>query len=227
MHESIVKMEYNYNKSGFKNSADFDATSALTEALTLVVKGTDKDGKEWTITNEPSNFVWQAAAINQPSNYKNGQKGAIVELFGWPYADVAEECAFLAQAGYMGVKVFPPQESVLSNEWPQSGELNPWWFVYQPVSYKLEGRNGTRAQLREMIQTCRAAGVRVYADAVVNHMSGGGNDVWESHRNGNGGGCDLWGAKDSTGPSPYFTQDFMYKNSNNTNLVPGMEYPNA
>ena len=78
-----------------------------------------------------------------------------------------------------------------------------------------------------MIQTCRTAGVRVYADAVVNHMSGGGNDVWESHRNGNGGGCDLWGAKDSTGPSPYFTQDFMYKNSNNTNLVPGMEYPNA
>lgn len=69
-----------------------------------------------------------------------------------------------------------------------------------------------------MIDTCRAAGVRVYADAVVNHMTGGGNDVWDSHRNGNGGSCDLWGAKASTGPSPYFTQDFMYKNSNNTGL---------
>lgn len=80
--------------------------------------------------------------------------------------------------GWMGIKVFPPQETVFSMAWPQNGELNPWWFYYQPASYKLNGRHGTRDQLREMIQTCRKAGVRVYADAVVNHMSGGGNDVW-------------------------------------------------
>lgn len=78
----------------------------------------------------------------------------------------------------MGVKVFPPQESIFSFEWPQNGELNPWWFYYQPVSYKLNGRHGSREELRDMIQTCRGLGLRVYADAVVNHMSGGGNDVW-------------------------------------------------
>lgn len=78
-----------------------------------------------------------------------------------------------------------------------------------------------------MIQTCRAAGVRVYADAVVNHMTGGGNDVWDSHRNGNGGGCDYWGPKASSGGAPFFTQEFMYKNSNNTNLPPGLEFPGA
>lgn len=127
----------------------------------------------------------------------------------------------------MGVKVFPPQESLFSNEWPQNGELNPWYFMYQPTSYKLNGRSGTREQLKDMINTCRAAGVRVYADAVVNHMTGGGNDVWESHRNGNGGGCALWGPKESTGKSPFFTQDFMYKTSNNTGIEPGMEFPNA
>jgi alpha-amylase len=44
-----------------------------------------------------------------------GQKGAIVELFGWPYADIKEECEFLGKAGYMAVKVFPPQESVTSD----------------------------------------------------------------------------------------------------------------
>ena len=156
-----------------------------------------------------------------------GQKGAIVELFGWPYADIKEECEFLGKAGYMAVKVFPPQESVTSDAWPQQGELNPWWFIYQPTAYKLHSRMGTRDELRDMIQTCRAAGVRVYADAVVNHMSGGGNDVWDSHRNGNGGGCALWGAKESTGGSPYFTQDFMYMHSNNTQEEPGMEYPAA
>lgn len=33
---------------------------------------------------------------------------------------------------------------------------------------------GTRAELRTMIQTCRKAGVRVYADSVINHMVGQG-----------------------------------------------------
>jgi len=75
--------------------------------------------------------------------------------------------------------------------------------MYQPTAYKLNGRMGTRAQLKDMIDTCRAAGVRVYADAVINHMTGGGNDVWQSHRNGNGGGCAYWGPKESTGKSPF------------------------
>lgn len=61
-----------------------------------------------------------------------------------------------------------------------------------------------------MIQTCRAAGVRIYADAVVNHMSGGGNDVWADHRNGGGNYCTHWGAKSSTGNSPYFTHNWMW-----------------
>lgn len=47
---------------------------------------------------------------------------------------------------------------------------SPWWFVYQPVSYRLISRHGTLEQLRSMIKTCRTNGVRVYADAVVNHM---------------------------------------------------------
>jgi len=51
----------------------------------------------------------------------------------------------------MGVKVYPSQEAVFTNEWPQSGELNPWYFLYQPVSYKLAGRMGTREELKAMI----------------------------------------------------------------------------
>jgi alpha-amylase len=65
-------------------------------------------------------------------------------MFGWPYEDIKKECPYLAKMGWMGVKVFPPQEQVMSYEWAQNGELNPWWFYYQPVSYKLNGRHGTR-----------------------------------------------------------------------------------
>ena len=43
--------------------------------------------------------------MNQGSQYENDQKGSIVEMFGWPYNDIAEECDFLAKAGYMGVNV--------------------------------------------------------------------------------------------------------------------------
>jgi alpha-amylase len=35
-----------------------------------------------------------------------------------------------------------------------------------------------RKKLRYMIQTCRSNGVRVYAEAEVNHMTGGGNYIW-------------------------------------------------
>ena len=68
------------------------------------------------------------------------------------------------------------------------------FWVYQPVSYRLASRMGTLEDLRTMIKACRSQGVRVYADAVNNHMTGGGNDVGP-HRNGNGGGCVYWGPK--------------------------------
>ncbi len=115
---------------------------------------------------EPVHLWWSNLPIVQGPQYLSGQKGAIVELFGWPYADVAKECVMLSKAGYMGVKVYPPNESILSFEWLQQGELNPWWYLYQPVSYKLYSRMGDRAALRDMIDTCRSHGVRVYVRCV-------------------------------------------------------------
>ncbi|RLN91506.1 hypothetical protein BBJ28_00019917 [Nothophytophthora sp. Chile5] len=164
-------------------------------------------------------------AVTQPSGMKGGQKGAIVDLFGWPYDDIAQECSdFLGKAGYMGVKINPPQESVLTDAWPQSGQRNPWYFVYQPVSYRLYSRLGTRAQLRAMIQTCRSNGVRVYADAVVNHMTGGGNDIL-SHRYASGSSCVTWGAKSSAKQSPYYTHSYTYGANDYTGARPALEYP--
>jgi hypothetical protein len=36
-------------------------------------------------------------------DFRSGQKGAIVELFGWPYADIEAECEDIAKMGYLGV----------------------------------------------------------------------------------------------------------------------------
>ncbi|KAI9997158.1 hypothetical protein PInf_000594 [Phytophthora infestans] len=199
------------NASGW--SAEYQDYRSLT-GYAHVVYGSSRTSA--TVTNN---------AVNQPSGMKGGQKGAIVDLFGWPYNDIAQEFTdFLGKAGYMGVKINPPQESVLTDAWPQSGQRNPWYFVYQPVSYRLYSRLGTRKQLRTMIQTCRANGVRVYADAVVNHMSGGGNDVL-SHRYSSGGSCVTWGAKSSSKKSPYYTHSFTYGVNAYTNARPALEFP--
>ena len=174
---------------------------------------------------EPVYLLWDNPTVNQPASYENGQKGAIVEFFGWPFDDIAQECEFLGTAGYMAAKVFPPQEAIYTFDTVEEGELNPWWFVYQPVSYRLHSRMGTKQQFKNMINTCRKNNVRVYADAVVNHMAGNGNDMYWDHRNPSGGSCVHWGPKAGSSGSPWWTTGWQYENNPFTSERPGMEFP--
>ena len=95
----------------------------------------------------------------------------IVHLFQWPWASVASECVnVLGPKGFAAVQVSPPQEHVVL-----AGQGYPWWQDYQPVSYQLTSRRGDRAAFASMVATCHSAGVKIYVDAVVNHMAGGGS----------------------------------------------------
>ncbi|MDA0565431.1 alpha amylase C-terminal domain-containing protein [Streptomonospora sp. S1-112] len=96
----------------------------------------------------------------------------IVHLFQWRWESVAQECEdVLGPNGYGAVQVSPPQEHVVLAE-----EEHPWWQDYQPVSYSVDNtRRGTRADFADMVARCRDAGVRIYVDAVVNHMTGTGS----------------------------------------------------
>ncbi len=88
-----------------------------------------------------------------------------VQLFEWPWLDVARECElYLGPAGFAAVQVSPPNEHLSLPE-------HPWWERYQPVSYKIHSRGGSEQEFREMVRRCKQAGVDVYADAVINHMS--------------------------------------------------------
>ncbi|MFJ5638437.1 alpha-amylase family protein [Streptomyces sp. NPDC093223] len=94
-----------------------------------------------------------------------GTKDVTAVLFEWKYASVAKECtATLGPAGYGYVQVSPPAEHIQGSQ---------WWTSYQPVSYKIAGRLGDRAAFQNMVNTCHAAGVKVVADSVINHMSAG------------------------------------------------------
>jgi alpha-amylase len=90
-----------------------------------------------------------------------------VHLFEWKWNDIAQECeTFLAPHGYGAVQISPPNEHAVIAE-----AQYPWWQRYQPVSYKINSRSGDRTEFAAMVARCHAVGVKVYADAVINHMA--------------------------------------------------------
>ncbi|MFE5486392.1 carbohydrate-binding module family 20 domain-containing protein [Streptomyces sp. NPDC056527] len=92
-----------------------------------------------------------------------GEKDVTAVMFEWKFASVAKACTEqLGPAGYGYVQVSPPQERI---------QGSTWWTAYQPVSYKIAGPLGDRTAFKSMIDTCHAAGVKVVADSVVNHMA--------------------------------------------------------
>jgi alpha-amylase len=122
-----------------------------------------------------------------------GPRQVIANLFEWNWTSVASECtSFLGPRGYGYVQVSPPQEHVRGQE---------WWVAYQPVSYRIESRKGTRAQFAAMVDTCHAAGVKVIVDAVVNHMA-------NEDKTGPGWAGSAW--SHYTYPGIYQVQDFHH-----------------
>ncbi|KAF7296529.1 Alpha-amylase [Mycena chlorophos] len=133
----------------------------------------------------------------------------IVQLFEWPWDSVASECtSFIGPFGYGFVQVSPPQEHITGPEWwtvrnytrkpiPSNVVIIAWLQDYQPVSYNLTSKRGTREQFANMVSTCQSAGVGVIADGayvrrvaivvvraeltagaflvVMNHLTGGPN----------------------------------------------------
>ena len=70
----------------------------------------------------------------------------LANLFEWTWTSVAKECTTqLGPAGYAGVQVAPPQDSLQRTETGNGSDtvLHPWWEVYQPTDYTLNSRMGT------------------------------------------------------------------------------------
>jgi alpha-amylase len=112
-------------------------------------------------------FVNYIHATKDPNSTPN--RNTAVHLFEWKWTDIANECEqFLGPHGYSGVQVSPPNDHALIDGFP-------WYQRYQPVSYQLQSRSGTEAEFIDMVNRCNNAGVRIYVDAVINHMAAGGN----------------------------------------------------
>jgi alpha-amylase len=89
-----------------------------------------------------------------------------VHLFEWRWDDIADECEqVLGPAGFTAVQISPPQEHSITPS-------HDWSERYQPVSYSLaRSRSGDSTAFVDMVSRCKAAGVGIYVDAVINHMT--------------------------------------------------------
>jgi alpha-amylase len=136
-----------------------------------------------------------------PSAQASASNGGdvVANLFEWNWPSVANECTtVLGPKGYGAVQVAPPQDSIRI-----PGASHAWWDVYQPVGYDLTSRFGTEAQFTAMTTACHNAGVKVYVDAVINHMSGTNQSSTDSY------GGDSFNVGSLSYPQvPYSSGDF-------------------
>ena len=218
------------------NTFELDSSQKFPYGFNMSAKIVINGETKYQLKLEEEYFLWDLPDIVQDNTiYENGQKGSIVELFGWPYDDIAEECDFLREAGYLGVKITPPNEH-LFDTWIEDEGMNPWKYFYQTVSYKLNyTRAGTKRQLKNMINTCRRKGIRIYSTVVINQMTYNGNDVYKAHYNpqDNPSYCTYsspigdWGKKAGSSGSPFYTFKGRDGNNPNTNKTPIFEYPSV
>ncbi|XP_041063667.1 pancreatic alpha-amylase-like isoform X2 [Carcharodon carcharias] len=97
------------------------------------------------------------------------------------------------------MSISPPNEHIVLND-----PWRPWWERYQPISYRLCSRSGNEVEFRDMVTRCNNVGVRIYADAVINHMCG------TSGGSGNHSSCgSYFDARSESFPAvPYSSTDF-------------------
>ncbi len=151
--------------------------------------------------------IGRAQNADAKADASPGPRDVIVHLFQWPWASIASECTnVLGPKGFGGVQVSPPQEHVVL-----PGRAYPWWQDYQPTSYQLVSRRGDRAAFASMVSTCHAAGVKIYVDAVVNHMAGGAST-------GTGSAGNSY-SQFSYPAVPYGANDFHYCGRNGNNDI--------
>lgn len=121
---STVTLTYFFDGNAQSNKCK-RFTAAYGSILQVVVSGSDGS----TLELPDIDLIWNAKPIaSRQGDYRNGQKGGVAEMFGWPHKDVEQECEFLAKAGYLGVKLFPVHEQLMSTQ-PFEDAMNPWYFM--------------------------------------------------------------------------------------------------
>lgn len=124
-------------------------------------------------------------------------KGVIVTAFQQNWKSIAKECKrTYGPEGVSYVQVSPPQDHIKGKA---------WWTSYQPVSYNLNSKLGTEDEFKNMITACKAAGVGIVVDAVINHTTG------DSNKDTVGVGGSKYDAANQSYPDADYTKDDFHQ----------------
>lgn len=174
-------------------ASDVDVIGKLYDMLPNGVTRQSLYNNMWQLYNN-SMLQWNNAIGKTQTDTKDtpdafGSTSAFVHLFEWSWSDVALECEqFLGPKGFTAVQISPP------NDHMQGGQ---WWTRYQPVTYELVSRSGDEKAFADMVKRCKAVGVGIYADAVINHIA-------------SGSGTSVTGKQYSNRATPIYSQSEMH-----------------
>ena len=110
-------------------------------------------------------LVWLTAILSSVSiGYGTSAKAEVIyQAFNERFTDVETKLSELASIGYSHIQVSPPQKSI---------NFNQWWARYQPVDLRvIDSPLGSESDLRHLIDTAHAEGLKVIVDVVLNHMA--------------------------------------------------------
>ena len=154
-------------RKGLALMATTALTAGLLTALTPAASGEEvAAGANLAGSARSSSAAGLAVApvLPQAAPEVPGRGNTTLNMFQWTWNAIADECTTtIGPAGFAYVQTSPPHEHIQGQE---------WWTSYQPVSYQLESKLGSRAEFQNMVDTCGDAGVQIIADAVINHMTG-------------------------------------------------------
>lgn len=101
------------------------------------------------------------------------EHGAILQAWCWSFDTIKEKLPEIKAAGYTAVQTSPIQECRIGeNNNDYSLDLRRWYYVYQPVDFKIGNYQlGTKEDLEELCTEAKKYGVDIIADVVINHMT--------------------------------------------------------
>ena len=123
-------------------------------------------------------------SIKPENNYgleETVNDGKIIQAWNWSYKNAIDLLETVAEQGFTTLQISPPNEIKMPTKGvavcaaPVDGIApNGWWMFYQPAGFQLneseDNALGTKAEYIELCEKAHELGLKIIADAVINHM---------------------------------------------------------
>lgn len=110
--------------------------------------------------------------------------GVILQAWNWSYKNIEARLEQLASLGYTTIQVSPPN-TIKAETAGVKVYLGPngdtgWWMFYQPAGFQLNQQPnnslGTKNELKSLVEKAHSYGMKIIADAVINHLGTNGDE---------------------------------------------------